>query len=321
MRLDISNITAKMTKAFSMTALRVKKHSPEIMVILGVTGLVGSGVMACFATTKAPEIIEDAKNEIEEIHKTEEKATSSEELEAIKTENTKAIAAVYVKTGVRFVKLYGPSVALATVSAASILTSHKIMKNRNLAISAAYAAVAKDFESYQDRVRDRFGETVERELKLGTHKETIEETVTDPETGKTETVQKEVEVKTPGVYSEYARCFDESSRAWEKDAEMNLNFLRCEQNWANEKLRARGYMFLNEILERLDIPVTKAGQVVGWVYDPENGKGDNYIDFGIYDLYNPERRRFVNGYERSIWLDFNVDGNIYDLIPSFNKKK
>ena len=64
----------------------------------------------------------------------------------------------------------------------------------------------------------------------------------------------------------------------------------------------------------LGIPKTKAGQVVGWVYDPEHPVGDNYVDFGLFDLDRERVRRFVNGDERNILLDFNVDGNIWELM-------
>ena len=69
---------------------------------------------------------------------------------------------------------------------------------------------------------------------------------------------------------------------------------------------------MNEVYQALGIPETEAGQVVGWIYDPENPdhKGDNYVDFNIYDLHREKSRDFVNGYERSILLDFNVDGEI-----------
>ena len=60
----------------------------------------------------------------------------------------------------------------------------------------------------------------------------------------------------------------------------------------------------------LGIPRSQAGAVVGWVL----GEGDDYIDFGMFDGNNMATRDFVNGYERSILLDFNVDGVIYDLI-------
>ena len=92
-------------------------------------------------------------------------------------------------------------------------------------------------------------------------------------------------------------------------------FLKHQQNYANEKLQKQGYLFLNDVYDMLGIPKTKAGQVVGWVYDEAHPDiYDNFVDFGIYDLYNEKARDFVNGREKSILLDFNVDGNILDLI-------
>lgn len=318
------NTKAFMEKAslkLSRTRLKLEKHSPEILIVGGIVGLVVSGVMACVATTKIDDVVTYTKESIDEIHETEKKVTTSEELEAIQKENAKALTTVYIRTGLSFAKLYGPSVALATASIASILMANNIVNKRNAALAAAYAVVSQDYDGYRKRVVERFGEAIDKELKMGYHKETVSEEITDLETGETKTVEKEINVKDHHVPSDYARCFDESSRCWEKDSEANLFFLKSEQNFANERLRTRGFVFLNEIYERLDLPLSKAGQVVGWVYDPENGKGDNYIDFGIYDLYDPEKRRFVNGYERSIWLDFNVDGPIYDLINDISKKK
>ena len=64
----------------------------------------------------------------------------------------------------------------------------------------------------------------------------------------------------------------------------------------------------------LGIPRTRAGQIVGWIYDKKNPIGDNYVDFGIYDTNKEANRNFVNGYERTILLDFNVEGNILELM-------
>ena len=61
----------------------------------------------------------------------------------------------------------------------------------------------------------------------------------------------------------------------------------------------------------LGIPRTKAGQVVGWIFDKDNPIGDNYVDFGLLNTQNED---FVNGYKRSVLLDFNVDGMILDRI-------
>ena len=82
----------------------------------------------------------------------------------------------------------------------------------------------------------------------------------------------------------------------------------------NEKLLAQGHVYLNEVYDALGIPRSKAGQIVGWVYNPDNPVGDNYIDFGIYQTNRAVARDFVNGYEKVILLDFNVDGNILDLM-------
>ena len=107
--------------------------------------------------------------------------------------------------------------------------------------------------------------------------------------------------------SPYARVFDEKAAGWTKDPEVTKFFLLRQQDYANEKLKVRGYLFLNEVLDMLGIPRTKAGQVMGWVYDEAYPVGDNYVDFGIFKPHNHD---FVNGYEKSCLLNFNVDGDI-----------
>ena len=91
-------------------------------------------------------------------------------------------------------------------------------------------------------------------------------------------------------------------------------FLKAQQQYANDLLKAKGRLFLNEVYDMLGLERTKAGQVVGWVYNPENPTGDNFVDFGIYDMSKERVRAFVNGYEPSILLDFNVDGDIWSMM-------
>ena len=112
--------------------------------------------------------------------------------------------------------------------------------------------------------------------------------------------------------SRYARWFDRHNDNHKiHDPEYNRYFLMHQQNYATEKLRHQGYLFLNDVYDMLDIPRTKAGQVVGWVYDERNPVGDNFVDFGIYEDYNAA---FINGYSDKVLLDFNVDGNILDAL-------
>ena len=192
-----------------------------------------------------------------------------------------------------------------------MFTSHNILRKRNVALAAAYTAVDKGFKEYRERVIERFGKEVDRELKYNIKAKEIEETVTD-EKGNEKKVKTTIEVADPNLPSPYSKFFDEACPEWHKNPEYNLMFLRGQQRWANDVLMGRGYLFLNEVYQALGIPETEAGQVVGWIYDPDNPdhKGDNYVDFNIYDLHREKSRDFVNGYERSILLDFNVDGEI-----------
>ena len=115
-------------------------------------------------------------------------------------------------------------------------------------------------------------------------------------------------------FSDYARFFDASCQGHTKDPETNLIYLKHQQAYCNELLKARGFLFLNDVYEILDIPKTKAGQIVGWLYNKDGNtptNGDGYVDFGIYDPNYEASRRFVNGCEYNILLDFNVDGPIF----------
>lgn len=297
------------TRAFSKAGLALKKHSPEILIGVGIVGTITSTVMACKASTKANDILENSKQELEKIH---EVANNPEYAEAYTEKDYKKdLTIVYAKTGVEFVKLYGPSIALGAASIACILTGHGVLRKRFVELSAAYAAVDSSFKQYRGRVVERFGKELDHELKYNIKNKEVDEIVIDDEGNET-VVKTTIKTAEP---SDYARFFDESCTCWDKNPEYNLMFIKQRQAEANDRLRLRGHLFLNEVYDMLGMQRSRAGNIVGWVYDPENGKGDNYVDFGnIYDLHDERKRAFVNGYERNILLDFNVDGNVLDLM-------
>ena len=311
--MNMSNIVNSATKTFHRVGFQIKKHSPEILLVTGITGVVTSAVMACKATTKVDTIIEESKKSIDTIHEGME-AGNICDVEYTEEDGKKDLAIVYIQTGVKFAKLYGPSVLLGLTSIGCILASNNIIHKRNVALSAAYTAIDTSFKGYRSRVIERFGESMDRELRYNIKTQEVKETVVDEETGKKKTVKSTVSVVDPNTYSDYARFFDEYCAGWTKDAEYNLMFLRQQQNYANELLKSRGHLFLNEVYDMLGIDRTKAGNIVGWVYDEKHPIGDNFVDFGIYVLDNEKARDFVNGRERSILLDFNVDGDILSLM-------
>lgn len=312
MKLNIAN---SLTRTFHRTIFQVKKHSPEILIVTGVVGVVASAVMACKATLKVNDVLTEAKEDISKIHECAERGCTPAGEDYTVEDSKKELTMVYARTGVQFVKLYGPSLALGALSIGGILTSNNILRKRSVALAAAYTAVDKSFKEYRGRVVERFGEDLDRELKYNIKAKKIDDVVVDEETGKEKKVKKTVEVATIDDFSPYYRFYDDGCKGWTKDPQKNLTFLKQVQSYANDLLQIRGHLFLNEVYDMLGIPHSSAGQLVGWIYDEKNPHGANYVDFGLCNIYREKTRDFVNGIENVIILDFNVDeGEIYRLI-------
>lgn len=301
--------TAKLTRGIYKLGFKLKKASPTICVAAGVVGVVVSTVMACKASTKFNEVMEEHKDQMQKIHE----ATDTYKDEYSEEDAKKDTVIVYAHTGVKLAKMYAPAIGLGVLSIASIVTGHRILCKRNVALATAYTALNESFRNYRGGVIEQFGEAVDKKLRFGLKEKTFE-SVTEKEDGTTEVANDVVTVADPNLYSEYARFFDSGCRGWTKDPECNLMFLRKQQAWANDRLKAQGYLLLNDVYEALGIPKSKAGFVVGWMYDEKHPIGDNYVDFGIYNINVEKNRDFVNGYERTILLDFNCDGNIVELM-------
>ena len=301
--------TNNLTRSLSRLGLKLKKHSPEILMVTGTIGVVTSAVMACKATLKVNDILEETKQDVDKINGVLE---NEEYADKYSEEDSKRdLLIVYAQTGIKLAKLYAPSVILGTLSLGAMITSNNILRKRNVALAAAYTVLDKGFKDYRSNVIERFGEKIDKELKHNIKAKTFE-TVTVDENGKEKKTKEEVNIC--DEISDFARFFDEGSRYFTKDPEYNLMFLKNQERYANDKLKAKGYLFLNDVYRMLDIPETKAGQIVGWIYDEKCPNGDNYVDFGIYNTNREKSRDFVNGYEKVILLDFNVDGNILEHI-------
>ena len=290
----------------SKTIMKLKKHSPEILVVAGTAGTVVSAVLACKATTKVAEILDETKGTLDTIH--EGMKTGAINGQEYTTEDGKKdTVVVYAQTGMKLAKLYGPAIILGTLSITSILASNNILRKRNVALGAAYAAIDKSFKEYRGRVIERFGEQVDTELKYGIKAKKFEEIEVDPETGKEKKVKKTVMVADPNLQSDYAVYFDSKSRNYETNPDYNRMFLKAQQAFANDKLQTRGHLFLNEVLDDLDLPRTPAGQIVGWTKDGPDG----YVNFRIVEV---ERETEDGRHEPALLLDFNVEGNIWEKM-------
>lgn len=309
-KLEIMN---SFNNAFRKVTNKVEKYSPEILAVVGVVGVTVGVVSACKATTKLSEVLEDSKENVDKIHEAMNNEALIESGKYTKEDGKKDLTIVYTQTGIKLAKLYAPSVIITTLAVGCLLKSNDILRKRNAALMAAYTAVDKGFKEYRERVVERFGDEVDRQLKYNIKAQEIEETVID-EKGKEKTVKKTIDVCEVDDYSQYAKIFDDTNVYFEKDPELNMMFLKSRQIYANQQLMVKKRLFLNEVYEMLGFEPTKAGQVIGWVYDPENPNCNNFVDFGMFNINRKSSKDFVNGYERAVILDFNVDGNVWETM-------
>lgn len=306
--MNLENMKALATSTIARQMLQGQKHSPKILFAAGVVGVVGATVLACRATLKIDDVLENHEKHVAFL--SEEAGT-----EQISHEDAnKQINKVKLKTALEIVKLYAPAVGVGALGITALTGSHVILTKRNTAVMAAYAGMQKAYDEYRSRVAGKYGEDEDRLFASGAELKQVEEKTAD---GKTKITQKPTMTGRFGG-SPYAVCFDEKSRFFTREPGMNPHIITIKQSQANDKLRANGHLFLNEVYDLLGVPRTKAGAVVGWVYDPRNDSkthgGDNYVSFGIFEG-DPERiEAFLDNKETVIWLDFNVDGMIYDKI-------
>ena len=295
-------VPTAITRAVGNTRLTANANAPSILFGVGVVGSVASTVLACRATLKLDDVIEETQNDIKVAKGIDIPDRYSE------GDRRRDIALIYGRSVGQIARLYAPSVLVGGGAILCLTKSHNILQERNVALAAAYSAVDTAFKRYREAVVNKYGEEQDREFRYET------EAFISTDTG--EEVESRI-MSQSNEHSMYARFFDEYSPSWSKEPEYNLLFLRCQQNYANDLLKARGHIFLNEVYDMLGIKRSKAGAVVGWMISDD---GDNWVDFGIFDPVNREARDFVNGREGSILLDFNVDGVIYDRITDHGER-
>ena len=287
---------------------KLKKHAPDILFATGMVGMTAGTVMVGAASTKLKDVAkkakEDADSKLAEINASESLTEAQRRAQTAK---------VYARYASEFIKLYGPSAAVLVLSGASFGISHGMLKQRTAVLAAAATTIASDFKDYRKFIAEKYGEDVDAEAAHGI-KETTYQTVEKDENGEEKVVEKTAKVVPDNAeFNGYEILFDQGCNGWDRDPGLTKAYLRLQEQYLTIKLRSRGYLFLNEIYELFGLPVTKQSRMVGWIYDPGNPrwKGDGYVDFGLTRTCNEGVKRFMNGYENCVWLNFNCDGYIF----------
>lgn len=256
----------------------IVKYSPQILVGVGIV----SGGAALVATNQAAKKFDLVSGHNKRNIRNAKMSLNGREL-------GKELSKLYVDRTILAAKVYGPAIGFSAVSVTCVLAGFGIMNARYVALASAYKTLDAAFNEYREATRELVGEEAEEKM--------IHGNLSDDH---------------GPIGSPYKILFcQDTSVEWQSYPAANLMYLRTQQNLLNDRLRANGRMFLNEVYRSLGLPETKAGQIVGWMAD---GDGDGYIDFGIFDMDSQEKLNFLNGEEPNIWLDFNVDGNVWELM-------
>lgn len=313
---------AQVVKSLNKTMFKIKtgcrKNKPELLLIAGGLGVISGTVVACVSTTKISDIAAKKKEELALMHakyEVDTVDTSSDVQAAIRKETT----SIYAKNMMRYVVLYTPTVIIMGGSLACFVAGNVILRRRLVNMTAAYTAVSVSFKEYRERVALKYGRDAERDIRFNIT-ENSEKVVTIGKNGKEKVTEEKVATYDPNAISDVARIFDSGCPGWCKDPQANMNFLKLQETVANKLLQSRyspgrpGYVLLNEVYEMLGFDKTPIGAISGWMYDEEEPIGDNAISFGLYNSDVEATRRFVNGLECNVLLDFNIDGNILRYI-------
>lgn len=293
----------------------LKNASPQILVVSGIVGIVGTVVLACKATRHLDETVNAAKEEIEEVH--EKRETLSEE-EYPDKEMKKELTKVYVKNGMKIVKLYAPSVILGTLSVGGILKSNDILRKRNMALSAAYATLDSGFKAYRKRVVEKYGEDEDTALRLGTRTEKVEETI--------EVDGKKKKVKTPyevvdGESGENGIYYFSDSVLYQGIDDYDINVINGRQKLSNNLFQKNGVYLVKEALDILgfegDLVDPKKHPellTLGWLKGDKDcdGRVDYRAHRVLRDIVDKETGEIVRIVDYA--LDFNHDGNVYSRL-------
>lgn len=314
--MGLKTLAGKATGKVSKQMLIAQKHSPTMLVVAGIVGVVATAVLSGRATLKLGKVIEEGEENLKKIEVT---VVNEDD------KTRKASFDVKLKTAISIAKLYAPTVIVGVASVAALTGSHVIMRRRNAALTAAYAIVHKGFDDYRSRVIADQGAEKDLEYRFGNAERDIAE---EEEHG--------IEVRTlRGLDQEaiianesntYARVFAPKRKdgsdndMWSDVPNENEYLIRMVQNHANDALNSKGYIFLSDVYDMLGFKATQASRVVGWVktprIDPVTGqqKNDGFIDFGVWEEGMYKAKEWINGNPKAFLLDFNVDGNVLDIL-------
>ena len=285
----IGNLAAKI-------GFQITKHAPEILTYGGIATMgVGTGLAVKQSFRYMEKVTEP---EMVHLYKIQETLDNSKTYTTNDARHDRAL--VYSRLLVRTITHYALPLGVFAAGAAMVVSGHNIVSKRLAQSIAAYGALNTAYEN----LKNRLVAAAEDDFNQESYDHILETDVVRDEQG---VIDRGRSVSS----SPYTFVFDVSNPNYTGDQGQNDLFLSSTQNYLNDRLQARGHVFLNEVLEALGFEDTPEGALTGWV---KNGEGDGYISFGVSGHWNERYDHETDVMTDDYILDFNVDGIIWDKI-------
>lgn len=213
-------------------------HEPEILMSMGISGMIFSTIWGVKATVAATRIVDKKK----------------EELNVDKLEFREVVKDTW--------KLYIPVVASAAISVPCIISGNRISSKRTAALAAAYTISETAFKEYMDKTTEIVGAKKASEIREATSKETVE----------TKNANAPIIITGDGDSLFYEPL---SGRYFKSNWNKILKSAN-ELNMDTMKDPFSGYILLNDWFYVLNLEDTDMGQILGW--KPDDGLLDISVD-------------------------------------------
>lgn len=290
--------------------MKLRKISPELALAGGIACGIGAVVAGCLCAKHVTKAVEDCHKDLDDIQKKVKEAEANNWPVPLEKDIKQMSWKAYNRMVWKIARALAPAIGLEIASIALFLLSHGVLKQRYLNTTAAYAALQEAFMGYRERVAEVIGEDAEKVLLAGGKVE--KGIMVEGEDGTATKASGNNLVVKDHKKSPYEFDFNRQTAplTWSANPDYSEAFLKNTQNYFNDMLQARGHVFLNEVLDALGLARTPAGAVCGWY----KGAGDDFIDFGYLDSFIRDYNLDNDLCRKNIHLNFNVDGQIWDMI-------
>lgn len=292
-----------MSRLVGKTKLSAIKNAPTLAIGAGVFGLVGAVYLSGKAAIKTQDILAEHREEMKQEDDAYEEVIviRQDDPEACpevteKTHNAAKLS-ISMQTGVKVLKAYGPTLAVAGLSIVAIVYGRNIFQKRLTSLAAALQITTATLERYRTAVAEETGEEKEAEIYKSATMKHLERMA-----NQIDSLEEAHSARNKVSRTAFARWFDQSNSMWTNQPGENRFLIANSQNYFNDILHRRGYVFLNEVYTHLGFQPVPEGQTMGWVRNSDFP--DTVIDFDVFNSQSSESRAFVNDLTPNVLLDF-----------------